>query len=52
MAANKDMRILIVDDFATMRRIVKNILRQLGYNNVIEAADGVKALEKLHIGDR
>lgn len=47
MAANKDMRILIVDDFATMRRIVKNILRQLGYNNVIEAIDGSNALEKL-----
>jgi two-component system, chemotaxis family, chemotaxis protein CheY len=48
MAANKDMRILIVDDFATMRRIVKNILRQLGFNNVVEAIDGSNALEKLH----
>ena len=47
MAANKDMRILIVDDFSTMRRIVKNILRQLGYNNVIEADDGSTALTKL-----
>jgi len=47
MAANKDMRILVVDDFSTMRRIVKNILRQLGFNNVIEADDGTTALVKL-----
>ena len=47
MAANKDMRILVVDDFSTMRRIVKNILRQLGYNNVLEADDGTTALAKL-----
>ena len=47
MAANKDMRILVVDDFSTMRRIVKNILKQLGYNNVSEADDGTTALAKL-----
>ncbi len=47
MAANKDMRILVVDDFSTMRRIVKNILRQLGYNNTVEADDGTTALAKL-----
>ncbi|PCI30605.1 MAG: chemotaxis protein CheY [SAR324 cluster bacterium] len=47
MAANKDMRILVVDDFSTMRRIVKNILRQLGFNNVAEADDGTTALAKL-----
>ena len=47
MAANKDMRILVVDDFSTMRRIVKNILRQLGFNNVVEADDGTTALAKL-----
>src|SRR3989339_1314870 len=48
MAANKDMRILVVDDFSTMRRIVKNILRQLGFNNVDEADDGSTALIKLN----
>jgi two-component system chemotaxis response regulator CheY len=47
MTANKDMRILVVDDFSTMRRIVKNILKQLGYNNVSEADDGTTALAKL-----
>ena len=45
--ANKDMRILVVDDFSTMRRIIKNILRQLGYNNVIEADDGTTGWAKL-----
>ncbi|OGG95055.1 MAG: histidine kinase [Candidatus Lambdaproteobacteria bacterium RIFOXYD12_FULL_49_8] len=48
MASNKDMRILVVDDFSTMRRIVKNILRQLGFNNVDEADDGSTALIKLN----
>ena len=44
MAANPSMKVLVVDDFATMRRIVKNILTQLGYKNVIEADDGTSAL--------
>ncbi len=39
-----DMKILVVDDFATMRRIIKNILRQLGYKNIEEADDGATAL--------
>ena len=47
MPANKDMCILVVDDFSTMRRIVKNILRQLGFSNIIEADDGTTALAKL-----
>lgn len=47
MPANKDMHILVVDDFSTMRRIVKNILRQLGYNNITEADDGTTAMAKL-----
>ena len=40
MPYDPNMRVLVVDDFATMRRIVKNILRQLGFNNVVEADDG------------
>ncbi|MBF0277690.1 MAG: chemotaxis response regulator CheY [SAR324 cluster bacterium] len=47
MPANKEMNILVVDDFSTMRRIVKNILRQLGFNNIIEADDGTTAMAKL-----
>jgi two-component system, chemotaxis family, chemotaxis protein CheY len=42
-----NIKILIVDDFATMRRIVKNILVQLGYKNIIEADDGTTALAVL-----
>ncbi len=47
MPADLNMQILVVDDFSTMRRIVKNILRQLGYNNVVEADDGTTAMVKL-----
>lgn len=47
MAANKEMRILVVDDFSTMRRIIKNILRQLGFTNIVEADDGSTAWEIL-----
>lgn len=47
MPANKEMPILVVDDFSTMRRIVRNILRQLGYTNIIEADDGTSAMTKL-----
>jgi len=43
----KDMNILVVDDFSTMRRIVKNLLKDLGFENVDEAEDGNMALEKL-----
>ena len=43
MAYDPNMRVLIVDDFSTMRRIVRNILRQLGLNNVVEADDGTTA---------
>ena len=42
-----NMKVLIVDDFATMRRIVKNILRQLGFTNISEADDGKTALQAL-----
>lgn len=49
--ADLTMKILIVDDFSTMRRIVRNILKQLSFNNVDEAEDGDVALEKLKNGD-
>jgi len=44
-------KFLVVDDFPTMRRIMRNFLRDLGYTNVQEAADGIDALNKLHSGD-
>ncbi len=47
---NKDMKILIVDDFSTMRRIIKNLLRDLGFNNTAEADDGSTALPILQSG--
>lgn len=46
MAVNKAMNILVVDDYNTMRRIVKNLLKQLGFDNVDEAADGEEAFKK------
>jgi two-component system chemotaxis response regulator CheY len=45
------MKILIVDDFSTMRRIIKNLLRDLGFNNTSEADDGNTALPMLQSGD-
>lgn len=47
---DKNMNILIVDDFSTMRRIVKNLLRDLGFNNTSEADDGQTALPMLKTG--
>ena len=44
---DRSMRILVVDDFSTMRRIVRNLLKELGYTNADEAEDGTKALQKL-----
>jgi two-component system, chemotaxis family, chemotaxis protein CheY len=46
-----DMKILIVDDFSTMRRIIKNLLRDLGFNNTQEADDGNTALPMLQNGN-
>ncbi|GFM35262.1 chemotaxis response regulator CheY [Desulfovibrio subterraneus] len=48
MAFDPSMRVLVVDDFSTMRRIVKNILRQLGFTNIVEADDGTTAWETLN----
>ncbi len=48
MAYDKNMRVLVVDDFSTMRRIIKNILRQLGFNNIVEADDGTTAWDALN----
>jgi two-component system chemotaxis response regulator CheY len=48
---DKDMKILIVDDFSTMRRIIKNLLRDLGFTNTAEADDGSTALPLLRNGN-
>ncbi|MES2771845.1 MAG: chemotaxis response regulator CheY [Pseudomonadota bacterium] len=47
---NPKMKILVVDDFSTMRRIVRNLLKELGFSNVDEAEDGAVALQKLNNG--
>ncbi|MBL4681167.1 MAG: chemotaxis response regulator CheY [Pseudomonadales bacterium] len=47
---DKNMKILIVDDFSTMRRIIKNLLRDLGFTNTSEADDGKTALPLLQSG--
>ena len=47
---DKEMKILVVDDFATMRRIIKNLLRDLGFSNIEEADDGATALPMLKSG--
>ncbi len=47
MAADPKIKFLVVDDFSTMRRIVRNLLKELGYSNVEEAEDGEQALSKL-----
>ncbi len=50
MTQTADMKFLIVDDFSTMRRIVRNLLKEIGYANADEAEDGVAALAKLKAG--
>lgn len=47
---SKDMKFLVVDDYSTMRRIIKNLLHDLGYANVTEADDGKTALPLLKNG--
>jgi two-component system chemotaxis response regulator CheY len=51
MAAQSNMSILVVDDFSTMRRIIKGLLQDLGYSNVTEADDGLTALPLLKAGN-
>ena len=48
---DKSMKILVVDDFSTMRRIIKNLLKDLGFSNIQEADDGSTALPMLQQGD-
>ncbi len=48
---DKNLKFLVVDDFSTMRRIVRNLLKELGFTNVDEAEDGVVALNKLKNGN-
>lgn len=47
MAVNKEMKVLVVDDYKTMRRIIRNLLKQIGFNNIEEAEDGSQALQVL-----
>ncbi|KMV66812.1 chemotaxis protein CheY, partial [bacteria symbiont BFo2 of Frankliniella occidentalis] len=49
--ADKSLNFLVVDDFTTMRRIVRNLLKELGFTNVDEAEDGQDALNKLQAGN-
>ena len=49
--SDKNMRFLVVDDFSTMRRIVRNLLKEIGYAEADEAEDGVVALNKLRNGN-
>ena len=51
MAVDKKLPIMIVDDYSTMLRILKNLLRQLEFENVEEATDGSMALQKLKLGN-
>lgn len=51
MAIDKAMNVLIVDDYKTMLRIIRNLLKQIDFNNVDEATDGAEALAKLRAGN-
>ena len=51
MALDKAMNVLIVDDYKTMLRIIRNLLKQLGFDNVDEASDGATALQRLREKD-
>jgi two-component system, chemotaxis family, chemotaxis protein CheY len=45
---NEERRVLVVDDYSIMRRIVRNLLKQIGFTNIDEAGDGASALDKMH----
>lgn len=47
MAVNKSMEVMVVDDYPTMRRIIKNLLAELNFTNVTEASDGADALKRI-----
>lgn len=47
MSVDKKMPVLVVDDFPTMRKIIRNLLEQLGFNNITEAENGADALRKM-----
>jgi len=51
MPTDKSMNILVVDDYKTMLRIIRNLLKQIEYNNVEDATDGAEALAKLRSGN-
>ncbi len=51
MAVDLNMKVLVVDDYKTMLRIIRNLLKQLDFNNVDEASDGSAALRKLREGN-
>lgn len=51
MAVNKNMNVLIVDDYKTMLRIIRNLLKQLGFDNVGEASDGAGAWSRIAAKD-
>ena len=50
MSIDKSMKVLVVDDFSTMRRIIRNLLREIGFTNTVEADDGTTALPILKAG--
>ena len=50
MSIDRSINILIVDDYKTMLRIIRNLLKQINFNNVEEASDGAEALQKLRSG--
>jgi two-component system chemotaxis response regulator CheY len=47
VTVNKDMNVLVVDDYPMITRLLRNLLKQLGFNNVDEASDGQAALDKI-----